>query len=71
MNSNQGYRLGGVRHDDDHSLRAATTAVPGERVERDFRCICGVEFGRQYDTNARIAYRRHRLDASRRRTEGA
>lgn len=64
----EGYRLGGVRHDDTHSLRAATTAIPGARVEREFRCTCGVEFGLQYDTNARIAYRRHRLAASRRRT---
>lgn len=55
----EGFRMSGVRHPEPHSLRVDRTAIPGERIKRQFWCMCGYYIGEQYDTNARIKYRQH------------
>lgn len=53
----------GVRHDENHSLRADRSLTPGEAVKRNWRCTCGHDFGSLYDNAAVTAYRLHRKEA--------
>ena len=54
------FQMGGVRHDDKHSLRVDRTAIPGEKAKRWFWCTCGKRFGFLSDLAARTLYREHR-----------
>ena len=56
----ESFPMGGVRHDDEHSLLTDRKLLPMEKSERHFWCTCGQGFGRMYDSAARKAYRAHR-----------
>ena len=62
-NTQDGFKVSGVRHDDAHSLRVNRTLPPGAREERTFWCTCGERFGAAFDSPARAAYRAHRKAA--------